>query len=71
MTERVAYDDKGLLDEVVVEGGAHLERMDGGAKRGRWFLVMRRVDGSEFCVWFTGEVTMTEQRPAPQRMERP
>lgn len=61
--ERVTYDDRGQLDEVVTAGGAHLERMSGGDKRGRWFLLMQRADGSEFCVWFEGAVTLTEERP--------
>lgn len=58
-TERVDYNDDGELDEVVTLGGVHLERM---SKR-RWFLSCIRADGSEFCVWFKGEVTMTEERP--------
>lgn len=63
MSERTLYDDKGELDEVVVQGGAHLERM----RSRSWFLSMRRADGSEFCVWFEGKVTMTETRPAEGR----
>jgi hypothetical protein len=66
VNERVTYDERGLLDEVVTAGGAHLERMSGGEKRGRWFLNMIRADGSEFCVWFSGAITLTEERPAPQ-----
>lgn len=58
--ERVTYDDAGKLDEVVVEGGAQLERMDDNT----WFLQMIRADecGGSFCVWFTGKITMTEDR---------
>lgn len=69
MDERTTYDERGMLDDVVTGGGAHLERMWGNDKRGRWFLNMVRADGSEFCIWFSGEVTMTEDRPAPQRMK--
>lgn len=60
--ERTDYDERGLLDEVVTNGGAHLERMSGNDKRGKWFLSMRRADNSEFCVWFDGAITMTEER---------
>lgn len=59
--ERVDYDEAGELDEVVAMGGVHLERLD----TRRWFLSCIRSDGSEFCVWFKGRVTMTEERPAP------
>ena len=54
----MTHDDKGRLDEVVVEGGAHLEHMDGN----RWFLSMTRADGTSFAIWFTGKITMTEER---------
>lgn len=60
MDERVTYADDGKLDEVVVEGGAHLEHLDGN----RWFLSMRRADGSEFCLWFAGKITSSEEREA-------
>ncbi len=58
--ERVEWSGK-HLDEVCVNGGAHLEHMDDDA----WFLSMRRADGSEFCVWWHGRVTLTEERPPP------
>ena len=58
---RVQYDDDGMLDEVVTDGGAHLERM--GIKG--WYLSMRRADGSELCVWFSGKVTLVEEREPP------
>ena len=61
MTNRVEYDDKGRLDEVVTDGGAHLERL---SKSGL-FLSCRRLDGSEICVWIEGKVTLVEERPAP------
>jgi hypothetical protein len=57
---RIEYDDKGKLDEVVTNGGAHLERM---GKRS-WFLNCIREDGSSFAVWIDGKVTLTEERPA-------
>ena len=58
MTNRIEHDDKGELDEVCTDGGAHLERM---SERG-WFLQMDRADGSTFCVWIEGRVTLTEER---------
>lgn len=61
MTERVTFDERGRLDEIVTTGGAHLERI---GKR-RWFLECTRADGSSVCLWFRGEVTMTEERAAP------
>ena len=60
MADRIEYNDDGSLDEVVA-GGAHLEHMGGKG----WFLAMQRADGSEFCIWFRGKITMTEERPAP------
>jgi hypothetical protein len=59
--ERVTWDSDGLPDEVVVNGGAFLERMDGRA----WFLEMIRADGTSFCVWFKGRILWTEERSAP------
>ena len=58
MTERIDYDDDGELDEIVVNGGAHLERM--GEKS--WFLLMHRQDGTSVGVWFRGKVVQTEER---------
>lgn len=58
MADRIEYNPDGSLDEVVA-GGAHLEHMGGKG----WFLAMQRADGSEFCVWFHGKITMTEERP--------
>lgn len=60
--KRVSFDDNGKLDEVVTDGGCHLERMS----RDRLFLSCIRADGSEFAVWIKGRVTMTEERPPPQ-----
>ena len=62
--ERVKLNEDGSLDEVVTNGGAHLEQM---SERG-WFLEMTRVDGSSYCVWFEGKVMMTEERAAPKRL---
>lgn len=58
MSNRVTYDDKGRLDEVVTDAGAHLERLS----RDTWFLSMERSDGSSFCVWFHGHAVLTEER---------
>jgi len=65
MTNRVQFNDDGTLDEVVTDGGAHLEHMGG---RG-WFLSMQRKDGSEYCVWFTGKITYQEEREAGEYKE--
>lgn len=61
ITNRIEYDANGHLDEVVTNGGAHLERM---SKKG-WFLSCMRQDGSSFAIWFRGKITLTENRPAP------
>jgi hypothetical protein len=61
--DRIQYDDDGALDEAVIEGIAHLERM---SKKG-WFLSMTRPDGSSFCVHFRGKVQMVEHRRADGR----
>ena len=61
MDNRVEYDDKGRLDEVCTDGGAHLERMD----KNRWFLSCSRADGSSFAIWIHWKVVLTEERPAP------
>lgn len=67
MADRIEYNPDGSLDEVVA-GGAHLEHMGGKG----WFLSMLRADGSEFCVWFSGKITMTEERaPPPTPQETP
>ncbi len=56
--ERVERNPDGTLDEVVTMGGAHLEQM---SKKG-WFLECTRVDGTSIAIWFTGKITMTEER---------
>ena len=59
--ERVTFDDRGKLDEIVTLGrGAFLERMD----RRRWFLSMECEDGSSIAVWIEGEVNSWERRDA-------
>lgn len=65
MSNRVTYDDKGELDEVCTDGGAHLERLSNKT----WWLSCQRADGSEFCIWFKGTITMTEERPPPRGTE--
>ena len=64
---RVTYDDNGKLDEVVTDAGCHLEHLGGN----RWFLNCIRSDGSSFAVWFTGTITMTEERPATPKETTP
>ncbi|MBK4215102.1 hypothetical protein JJJ17_04095 [Paracoccus caeni] len=61
--ERATYNDKGKLDEVFTTGSAHLERLS----KKNWFLSCERADGSSLAVWFEGMITMTEERPAPDR----
>lgn len=64
---RVEYDDNGHLDEIVTDGGAHLECLDRDKKGGKdWFLSCRRADGSSVGVWIYGRVSMMEERPAPE-----
>ena len=63
MQNRIKFDDKGRLDEVVTDGGAHLEDMGGN----RWFLVCERKDGSCFAVWISGKVTSFEEQELPKR----
>ena len=67
MTEEewIKYDDDGGLEEVSTSGGCHLERLS----KKRWFLSCIRADGSEFVVYFKGKVEMTEERPAPPRID--
>lgn len=50
--------DDGSLDEIVTNGGAHLEHMGDDS----WFLSCVRSDGTSFCVWFEGRITMMEER---------
>lgn len=56
MGNRVTYDDKGKLDEIVTDAGVHLEHLGGK----NWFLGAMRSDGTEVRVWFTGKITMIE-----------
>ena len=57
---RIEYDDNGELDEVVTDGGMHLERMSDGG----WFLSGQRLDGSQVVVYLTGKVDLVEEWPA-------
>lgn len=58
---RVTLTKKGKIDEVVTDGGAHLEHLGNR----RWFLSMQRADGSSVCMWITGKITGIEERTAP------
>ncbi len=62
MESRIQYDDDGSLDEIVTDGGAHLERMSDNG----WFLNCVRADGSSFAIWFDGKIIDTEERAAPK-----
>lgn len=55
---RVTFYQDGTLDEVVTDAGAHLENLD----KNRWFLSMKRSDGTDFCIWLKGRITLTEER---------
>jgi hypothetical protein len=59
MENRISF-DSGRLDEVVTDGGAHLEWMGDN----RYFLECVRKDGTSFAVWFTGKITSHEEREA-------
>lgn len=61
MQNRIQRDERGELDEVVTDGGAHLERMD----RDRWFLNCVRSDGSSYALWIHGKVVLEEERSVP------
>lgn len=64
MENRIAYTEGGKLDEIVADGGVHIERL--GKKR--WFIACVRKDGSETAIWMhKGKVTLMEERPAPKR----
>ena len=60
---RVTYDDKGRLDEIVCSRGAHLERMS----KNHWFLSFCHEDGTETAIWFKSKdfPSLIETRPAP------
>lgn len=61
MTNRVQYGGDGKLDEVVTDGGMHLEAMGDDI----WFLLGHRQDGSSIGIHFTGRIHLVEERPAP------
>ena len=60
MKNRIQYDDDGSLDEVVTDGGSHLEHMGDD----EWFLNCTRSDGSSFNIWFTGKISLAEEHDA-------
>jgi hypothetical protein len=60
MMPRLELDRKGQLDEVVSDGGGHLERLSANM----WFLNLVNADGSSVAVWIAGKVTMFETRDA-------
>ena len=57
---RIEYDDNGELDEVVTDGGMHLERTSDDG----WFLSGYRSDGSQVVIYLTGKVNLVEEWPA-------
>jgi len=58
MTPRLKLDRKGRIDEVVSNGGGHLERLG----KNDWFLNLVNADGSSVAVWIAGKVIMFETR---------
>jgi hypothetical protein len=58
--DRIQHDDDGSLDEIFVEGGAHLERMGDTD----WFLRLIRSDGESYAVWFQGKIIRFEEQQA-------
>lgn len=63
MPDRRQLDDKGRLDEIVIDpcAAAHLERMDDG----EWFLNLTRPDGTSVVVWLQSKRAIeaaTEER---------
>jgi hypothetical protein len=67
MDNRIEFNNDGSLDEVVTDGGAHLEHMGGK----HWFLNCVRADGSSFAIWFKGKITLTEDRLPPRQQPQP
>ena len=57
---RIEYDDNGELDEVVTDGGMHLERTSDDG----WVLVGHRLDGSQVVVYLTAKIHLVEEWPA-------
>ncbi len=49
--DRVTYDDKGRLDEIVSTKGAHLERLS----KKEWYLCFEHEDGATTALWFTSK----------------
>lgn len=55
---RIEYDENGELDEIVTDGGAHLERMS----TRYWFLECHRKDGTSVALWIEGKILDMEER---------
>lgn len=51
VVDRVDYDDKDRLDEIVGCGVTHLERLS----KNSWFLSIGHADGSSTALWFTSK----------------
>jgi hypothetical protein len=67
MRNRVDYNDKGLLDEVVTDAGMHLEVLGEDTV----YLCGHRKDGSTIAIYLTGRVSLVEERPAPDDASEP
>lgn len=57
--DRITFDADGELDEVVMDAGCHLERIEPD----QWILEAHSHDGSSLCVRIEGSVTITERPP--------
>lgn len=68
MGERVHWNEDGSLDEIAVDGGAHLEHMGDG----NWWVAFYRSDGTSICIWFKSKSLSApdlfwEEREAPKQ----
>jgi len=52
--ERIAYDDDGLLDEVVSYSGVQFERLGGDDESGDWMLDIHFSDGKAIRFFLLG-----------------
>ena len=59
---RVTFFEDGSLEQIVTDGGAHLEAMGFDV----WFLSCLRADGTGVCVRIEGRLTQIEERDAPK-----
>lgn len=63
MRERQTRNPDGSIDDIVVTGGAQLERLDDDF----WFLKLVKANGSVIVVWINGSVSFSEKGEKPGR----